>query len=227
MTPVVGFDGPILPFGANYDQWPTSYTSHHTNDGAEIFIFTLIVVPILGGLFDLIVKIAFRVATYGLHASFERKNIILFRFRIAAALIAIPLVLWLLSAPRANCQSLDAQTEVWNILAAKGHDVINEKYSKLFAALKEQKDGSENAKQSETEIFGRYRDELNQYNTEMHRFYPYVLDDIRTVSRKLYLNAVTCAAKVKIDTPSISAHKEFEYEIHETNFGKLRITVNF
>jgi len=29
----------------------------------------------------------------------------------------------------------------------KGHDVINEKYSKLFDALKEQKDGSENAKQ--------------------------------------------------------------------------------
>ena len=227
MTPVVGFDGPILPFGANYDQWPISYTSHHTTDGAEIFIFTLIVVPILGGLFDLIVKIAFRVATYGLHASFERKNIILFRFRIAAALIAIPLVLWVLSAPRANCQSHDAQTRVANILKAKGHDVINKKYSELFTALKEQKDGSENAKQSEREIFGRYTDELNRYHTEMTTLYPFILDDIRTVSRKAYLNAVTCAAKVKINIPSISAHKEFEYDVHETIFGALRSTVNF
>ena len=67
---------------------------------------------------------------------------------------------------------------------AKGHDVIEKKYSKLFAALKEQKDASENAKQSERVIFGRYRDELKRYNTEMDRFYPYVLDDIRTVSRK-------------------------------------------
>ena len=107
------------------------------------------------------------------------------------------------------------------------HDVINEKYSKLFAALKEQKDASENAKQSERVIFGRYRDELKRYNTEMDRFYPYVLDDIRTVSRRPILNAVTCAAKVKIDTPSISAHKEFEYEQHQTDHGTLRTTVNF
>jgi hypothetical protein len=197
---------------------------------AASIVCALIVLLIFANLIDLIAKIAFRVATYGLRASFERKNIILRRFRIAAALIAIALVVQQLSsvsAPRANCQRLDTQTEVWKILAAKGHDVINEKYSKLFAALKEQKDGSENAKQSETEIFGRYRDELNRYNTEMHRFYPYVLDDIRTVSRKLYLNAVTCAAKAKIDTPSISAHKEFEYEVHETGRGTLETTVNF
>ena len=68
------------------------------------------------------------------------KNIILYKFRIAAALIAIALVVQQLSsvsAPAANCQSHDAQTTVANILKAKGHDVINKKYSELFAALKE------------------------------------------------------------------------------------------
>jgi len=128
----------------------------------------------------------------------------------------------LLSAPTANCQSFDAQTAVFKILVAKGNDVINKKYSKLFAALKEQKDGSENAKQQEREIH-----ELGRLNTAMNTFYPDVLEDIRTVSRKPYLNAVTCAAKVKIDTPSISAHKEFEYEQHQTDHGTLRTTVNF
>ena len=128
----------------------------------------------------------------------------------------------LLSAPTANCQSFDAQTAVFKILVAKGNDVINKKYSKLFAALKEQKDGSENAKQQEREIH-----ELGRLSTAMTTFYPDVLEDIRTVSRKPYLNAVTCAARVKANDPSISAYKELEYDVHETIFGALRTTVNF
>jgi hypothetical protein len=203
--------------------------------GDELQIIVIVLTPIVGAILGvgwLIFRIAYAVATYGLRASVVSllENIILYRFRIAAALIAISLAVQLslvLSAPAANCQSLDAQTAVSNILMAKGSDVINKKYSKLFAALKEQKDGSENAKQSEREIFGRYTDELNRYHTEMTTLYPFILDDIRTVSRKAYLNAVTCAAKVKINIPSISAHKEFEYDVHETIFGALRSTVNF
>jgi hypothetical protein len=57
----------------------------------------------------------------------------------------------------------------------------------------------------------------------MTTFYPDVLEDIRTVSRKPYLNAVTCAASVKADDPSISAYREFEYDVHETIFGALRV----
>jgi hypothetical protein len=172
-------------------------------------IFPSIVAFILGILGWLIGR------TYGLRASVASL------LELARALIAIALVVQLslvLSAPAADCQGLDVQATVDEILVAKGRDVIDKKYSKLFAALKEQTDGSDIAKQQELEFH-----ELGRLNTTMTTFYPDVLEDIRTVSRKPYLNAVTCAARVKADDPSISAYKEFEYDVHETIFGALRV----
>ena len=48
-----------------YEQLPiivTPYTNHHAGEEASIFILTLIVVAILGGLIKLIIRIAFEVA---------------------------------------------------------------------------------------------------------------------------------------------------------------------
>ena len=178
-------------------------------------VVTSIVAFILGVLGWLIGKTVFAVTTYGLRAS------VVSLLELAGALIAISLAVQLSllsSAPAADCQRLDVQAAVDEILVAKGRDVIDKKYSKLFAALKEQTDGSGIAKQQERELH-----ELGRLSTAMTTFYPDVLEDIRTVSRKPYLNAVTCAARVKADDPSISAYKEFEYDVHETIFGALRV----
>jgi hypothetical protein len=105
-----------------------------------------IVAFILGVLGWLIGKTVFAVTTYGLRASVGSL------LELAGGVIAISLAVQLslvLSAPAADCQSFDVQAAVSKILMAKGRDVIDKKYSKLFSTLKEQTDGSEIAKQQE------------------------------------------------------------------------------